>query len=58
MSDEPDRESAPEVYGPGARLWILRQLFERAHAQLDATIDMLDDALDGESDPAPSVPPQ
>lgn len=55
MSDD-DRVSRPED-GPNAgRLWLLRQMFERAHNQLDATIEMID-ALDADSDPAPSVPP-
>lgn len=38
------------------RLWMVRQVFRRAHEQLDVTIDLL--GGDDESDPAPSVPPQ
>jgi hypothetical protein len=49
----PTLDDAPGTCG---RLWILQQMFQRAHEQLDATIDMID-VLDSESDPAPSVPP-
>lgn len=40
------------------RPWLIRELFNLAHAQLDASIEMLDESETDESDPAPSVPPQ
>lgn len=56
-ADDSGRYAALVVHGDEQipRIWVLRQLFARTHEQLDATIDMLDDAVDG--DAAPSVPP-
>jgi hypothetical protein len=50
--DMPPEEDDAKLPG---KLWLVRQVFRRAHEQLDVTIDMLN--VDDESDPAPSVPP-
>ena len=59
-ADDSGQYAAIETSGvlpvPLPRPWLIRELFNLAHAQLDATIEMLDEP--DESDPAPSVPPQ